>query len=154
MREDILLAIAQFEDLYNEWDEFKLKLVSDSSVSVYDRNTDEKYSTSESKELITDFKGVLKKNGLMISSRDNETFNIEPYTYEFEAEYESLADDIERMFSAKLTNLKILKRNNNPLVKFSYCTNLTSGEKSKIKKMIDEMVKKYRKTEEVENGSR
>ena len=145
MRKDILLSIAQFEDLYTEWDEFKLKLVSDSSVSVYSRDESERFSIKEAKELLTDFKGVLKKNNLMISSRKTHIIDIKPYVYEFEVEYEGLADDIERILLAKITNLRIVTREGRPIVRFEYAVNLTSGEKNKIKKIVEELVDKHLK---------
>ncbi len=142
MRKDILLSIAQFEDLYEEWDEFKLKMVSDSSVSVYDRAGETQYPISEAKELLTDFKGILKKNNLMISSQKKNSFEIKTYIYEFEVEYEKLADDIERILSAKITNLRIVTRDGRPMIRFEYAANLTSGEKNKIKKTVEELVDK------------
>lgn len=148
MKKDILLSIAQFEDLYEEWDEFKLKMVSDSSVSVYSRDQEIRYTISEAKELITDFKGILKKNNLMVASRKNYSIDIAPYVYEFEVNYEKLADDIERLLSAKITNLKISTVNNKPMVRFEYSINLTSGEKNKVKKMVEELVDKHVKNQE------
>jgi hypothetical protein len=142
MKKDILLSIAQFEDLYGEWDEFKIKMITDSSVSVYSRDEKERYSTSESKEILTDFKGVLKKNNLMISSRKHHSVEIKAYIYEFEAEYESLADDIERVLAAKITNLKIYTKDGRPMIRFEYAVNLTSGEKNKVKKIVEELVDK------------
>lgn len=142
MKKDILLSIAQFEDLYSEWDEFKIKLLNESSIAVYSRDESEKYSILEAKELLTDFKGVLKKNNLMISSKKNHSAEIKPYVYEFEVEYEHLADDIEKLLSAKITNLKINTRNGRPMVRFEYAVNLTSGEKNKVKKTVEELVDK------------
>lgn len=142
MRQDILLSIAQFEDLYEEWEDFKIKIVDDSSISVYNRDGSEKYEISEAKELLTDFKGVLKKNNMMIASMKKDTAKIEPYIYEFEADYEQLADSIERNLAAKITRLKIVTRNGKPVVSFEYATNLTSGEKQKVKKLIDELIEK------------
>lgn len=142
MKNDILLSIAQFEDLYGEWDEFKIKMVGDSSISVYSRDGKEQYSITDAKELLTDFKGVLKKNNLMISSRKQKSAEIKPYIYEFEPDYEDLADDIERVLSAKITNLKIYTKEGRPMIRFEYAVNLTSGEKNKIKKMVEELVDK------------
>lgn len=154
MRKDILLSIAQFEDLYEEWDEFKLRLVSDSSVSVYSRDEAEKYTISEAKELLTDFKGVLKKNDLMITSAKTHSVEIKPYVYEFEPEYENIADDIERVLSAKITNLKIYNKNDKPMIRFEYAANLTSGEKNKIKKMVEEIVDKNLNIRRIYNATR
>lgn len=144
LKNDILLSIAQFEDLYTEWEDYKIKMLGDSHVSVYDKSGEEEYSLPEAKELLTDFKGVLKKNNLMISSTSKNRAKISTYIYSFEVEYEKLADLIERHFSAVITNLNITTgKNGRPKVKFQYSTNMTSGEKSKIKKTIEKLVDEY-----------
>ena len=141
MKEKILLAIAQFEDLFSEWEDYKIKLVSDDQISV--SSGDQTFSSSEARELLTDFRGVLKKNNLMISSYGSKKIKIEPYIYSFEAEYEEIADTIERMIGGKISNLYVYTgKNGNPMVRFTYSENLTSGEKNKIKKTVDEIVSK------------
>lgn len=139
MKEKILLAIAQFEDLFSEWEDFKIKLVGDDSITV--KSSDEDYSASEAKELLTDFRGVLKKNNLMLSSYKGKKIKVEPYIYSFEVEYEEVADAIERKLGNRISNLYVYEnKQGKPIVRFSYAENLTSGEKSKIKKTVDEIV--------------
>lgn len=139
MKEKILLAIAQFEDLFSEWEDFKIKLVGDDQIAITSNTED--YSPSEAKELLTDFRGVLKKNNLMLSSYSGKKIKVEPYIYSFEVEYEEIADAIERTLGARISNLYVYKnKEGKPMVRFSYAENLTSGEKSKIKKTVDEIV--------------
>lgn len=143
MKKEILLSIAQFEDLYSEWEDYKLKMIDDDSLAIYSRDGREQYTTKEASELLTDFKSVLKKNGLMISSKKSKKVQISPYIYEFEVEYEELADSIERTLAGKISNLKITSaENGNPMVRFQYISNLTSGEKDKIRKTVEELVDK------------
>lgn len=141
MKEKILLAIAQFEDLFSEWEDYKIKLVGDDQISV--SSGDQTFSSSEAKELLTDFRGVLKKNNLMLSSYGNKKIKVEPYIYSFEVEYEEIADSIERTIGGRISNLYVYTgKNGNPMVRFTYAENLTSGEKNKIKKTVDEIVSK------------
>lgn len=143
MKKDILLSIAQFEDLYSEWEDYKLKMIGEDSLAVFSKDGREQYTTKEASELLTDFKSVLKKNSLMISSKKSKQVEIAPYIYEFEVDYEELADNIERNLSGKISNLKITTgKNDRPMVRFQYISNLTSGEKEKIKKTVEELVDK------------
>lgn len=141
MKDKILLVIAQFEDLFTEWEDYKIKLVGEESISIsYGQET---YSPNEAKELLTDFRGVLKKNNLMFSSNSGKKIKIEPYIYSFEVEYEEVADSIERILGNRISNLYIYtNKTGNPIVRFTYAENLTSGEKSKIKKTVDDIVSK------------
>ena len=141
MKEKILLAIAQFEDIFSEWEDYKIKLVDEENISI--SYGEETYSPSEAKELLTDFRGVLKKNNLMFSSRSGKKIKIEPYIYTFEVEYEEIADSIERVLGNRISNLSIYtNKQGNPIVKFTYAENLTSGEKNKVKKTVDDIVSK------------
>jgi hypothetical protein len=141
MKEKILLAIAQFEDIFSEWEDYKIKLVDEENISI--SYGEEKYSPSEAKELLTDFRGVLKKNNLMFSSKSGKKIKIEPYIYTFEVEYEEIADSIERVLGNRISNLSIYtNKQGNPIVKFTYAENLTSGEKNKVKKTVDDIVSK------------
>ena len=141
MKEKILLSIAQFEDIFNEWEDYKIKLIKDDRVSVYDASDSLAYETVEAKELLTDFKSVLKKNNLMISSFGRNTAKISTYIYSFETEYETLADQIERTLSNRISNLFIYKnKGGKPHVKFSYTSNITSGEKAQIRKIVEKQV--------------
>jgi hypothetical protein len=141
MKEKILLAIAQFEDIFSEWEDYKIKLVDEENISI--SYGEETYSPSEAKELLTDFRGVLKKNNLMFSSKSGKKIKIEPYIYTFEVEYEEIADSIERVLGNRISNLSIYtNKQGNPIVKFTYAENLTSGEKNKVKKTVDDIVSK------------
>jgi hypothetical protein len=141
MKEKILLAIAQFEDIFSEWEDYKIKLVDEENISI--SYGEETYSPSEAKELLTDFRGVLKKNNLMFSSKSGKKIKIEPYIYTFEVEYEEIADSIERVLGNRISNLNIYtNKQGNPIVKFTYAENLTSGEKNKVKKTVDDIVSK------------
>lgn len=140
MKEKILLAIAQFEDIYSEWDDYLIKSVGDDLISVYDRNDNEPYDIPEAAELLTDFKGVLKKNNLMISSYTTSTAKIEMYIYSFEAQYEEIADQIERTLANKITNLYITQgEDGRPKVEYEFATNLTSGQKAQVDKTIQKI---------------
>ena len=144
MKEKILLSIAQFEDIYNEWEDYKIKIVKDDRVSVYDNNDDLAYNSVEAKELLTDFKSVLKKNNLMITSYGNRTAKIGLYIYSFETEYEELADQIERTLGNRISNLFVYRTSHgNPHVKFTYTSNITSGEKAQIRKLVETQVNEF-----------
>jgi hypothetical protein len=79
----------------------------------------------------------------MFSSRSGKKIKIEPYIYTFEVEYEEIADSIERVLGNRISNLSIYtNKQGNPIVKFTYAENLTSGEKNKVKKTVDDIVSK------------
>lgn len=145
MKERINLSIAQFEDLYSEWDDYRIRLVDEDSISVFDtRGREDAYDIFDAKEILTDFKSVLKKNNLMISSSEGQVAKITPYTYGFEAEFETLADRIENELGTKITNLSVLSgKNGLPFVKFEYASNMTSGERSQIRKKVERSVNEF-----------
>ena len=142
MRETIALSIAQFEDLYSEWDEYKITLVDNNSISIHDQSDGNiAIDMEDANELLTDFKYVLKKNNLMITSLNDDLANIGLYTYGFEDEYESLADKIEELIGVNITNLLITSNSDDePEVTFEYTSNMTSGEKKQIIKKIDDII--------------
>lgn len=142
MRETIALSIAQFEDLYSEWDEYKITLVDNNSISIHDQSDGNiAIDMEDANELLTDFKYVLKKNNLMITSLNDDLANIGLYTYGFEDEYESLADKIEELIGVNITNLLITSNSDDePEVTFEYTSNMTSGEKKQIIKKIDDLI--------------
>lgn len=143
MKEVINLAIAQFEDLYDEWGDYRIRLVGDNVISVFDNDNEDPYLIEESKEILTDFKSILKHNALMISSHGKTTAKIDAYTYGFEPHYEHLADKIEKELGAKITNLVVTERNKQPFVRFEYAGNITSGEKAQIRKKIEQIVEEH-----------
>ena len=144
MKRKILLAIAQFEDIYSEWDDYSIQVIKNDRIAVYDRSAKTIYNIQDAKELLTDFKGVLKKNNLMFSSYGRTTARISLYLYSFESEYEELADQIERALSTKISNLVIYtNRYDRPHVKFQYAANITTGEKNQIRKKIETYVNEF-----------
>ena len=127
MKRKILLSIAQFEDIYSEWEDYSIKVIKEDRIAIYDANTNEVYDIVEAKELLTDFKGVLKRNNLMITSTGRTTAKIGLYIYTFESQYEELADQIERALSTKITKLFIYRnKGNRPHVRFEYAANITN----------------------------
>lgn len=145
MRETIELSIEQFEDLYSEWGDYQIVINEDDSISIHDRNGEEiAYDIEEANEILTDYRYVLKKNKLMISSLSDKNAKIEHYTYSFEVQYESLADKIEDVIGVKITNLHIETNDDDePEVTFEFTSNMTSGEKRKINRDIQNIVDQY-----------
>lgn len=145
MRETIELSIEQFEDLYSEWSDYQIVINEDDSISIHDRNGEEiAYDIEEANEILTDYRYVLKKNKLMISSLSDKNAKIEHYTYSFEAQYESLADKIEDVIGVKIANLHIETNDDDePEVTFEFTSNMTSGEKRKINRDIQNIVDQY-----------
>jgi hypothetical protein len=151
LKDKILTSIAQFEDIYPEWEDIKITYKNEDKISIVDRKNDmNTYSYSESIEPLSDFKSVLKKNNLMISPINNmlsnsKSIKVKTYEYVFEPEYEILADKLERTLGNVISNLTITKnyKDGKPFVRFAYVSNMTSGEKSQIRKKVEQAVNEF-----------
>jgi predicted nuclease with TOPRIM domain len=149
IKENLLMSIAQFEDIYPEWEDYKISAKKDTDqieIEVIDRKDKSRnnlFTIDESREILNDFVAVLKKNNLKISEFKDYSALIDTYTYDFEPQFEELADRIERTLDTSIVDLVITEENGQPDVKFQYAGNITSGEKSQIKKKIEQFVQEY-----------
>jgi hypothetical protein len=151
LKDKILTSIAQFEDIYPEWEDIKITYKNEDRISIVDRKNDmNTYAYSEAIEPLSDFKSVLKKNNLMISPINNmlsnsKSIKVKTYEYIFEPEYEILADKLERTLGNVISNLTITKnyKDGKPFVRFAYVSNMTSGEKSQIRKKVEQAVNEF-----------
>lgn len=147
IKKALTTAVSQFENEYPEWDEYTLLLKPDTNTVEVESDAG-KLTVEAAKDLLRDFIGTLKANGLMIKSERPTSVTVEEYTYLVEDGLDDLADELEDKFGKQIANLKVTEKEGRPYVRFRYVGNLTSEEKRNIRESIVELASQYSAVDE------
>jgi len=141
IRRSLVKAVQQFESEFSEWDDYNLLLKPDTLwVTI---SADEDLDAEIHKEIQRDFSSILKIYGLMTLKNKGSEFLVGEYVYVAEEGLEELADELEAKFGKHIINLKVIEKNEKPFVKFQYLGNMTSEEKTKLRKDIVAVIEQY-----------
>lgn len=143
MNEKLSMIRNQFEDLYNEWNMYKLKDVEDGFEIINSNGNTIKASDKVGTEILSDLALIIKRNGLYVESADDYIQLGSGYDVVSEEGLDELAYEIEDLMGNFIYNLEVHSVEDELVIDYKYIGNPTIGEMEEVDRKIKNIKNRY-----------
>ena len=133
----------QFEDLYDEWNLYKLKAVEDGFEIINTNGNPIKASDKVGLEILSDLALIIKRNGLYVESVEDYIQLNEGYDVVSEEGLDELAYEIEDIMGNYIFNLEVYTSEDELMIDYDYIGNPTIGEIDEVDRKIKNIKNRY-----------